>query len=126
MERTKETIYDRIRKLRVKLCMSQEELALKVGYTSRSTIHKIELGKIDLPNSKIPLLAKALRTSTRYLMDGDEKAVETVIQKPAFDIGEEIEKATIFFDGLEYPLDEAKRAMLKKLIRVTVEEEQNK
>ena len=37
-----ETMYDRIKRLRIEKEMSQEELALKCGYTSRSTINKIE------------------------------------------------------------------------------------
>ncbi len=33
--------------------MSQEELATKLGYKSRSTINKIEMGKNDITQSKI-------------------------------------------------------------------------
>ena len=36
-----ETIYERIRRLRQENNMSQDELAKKTGYTSRSTINKI-------------------------------------------------------------------------------------
>ena len=43
-----ETIYERIRRLRQENNMSQDELAKKTGYTSRSTINKIEAGKIDI------------------------------------------------------------------------------
>lgn len=47
--------------------MSQEELASKVGYDSRSTINKIELGKIKVRQDKLALFAKALNTTVLYL-----------------------------------------------------------
>ena len=47
-----ETIYERIRRLRQENNMSQDELAKKTGYTSRSTINKIEAGKIDISRAK--------------------------------------------------------------------------
>ena len=37
-------LYKRIRKRREELGMSQEELAKKMGYKSRSSINKIEMG----------------------------------------------------------------------------------
>lgn len=48
--------------------MAQEELAIKAGYTSRSSINKIELGLIDVPQSKIIMLADALGCTPAYLM----------------------------------------------------------
>lgn len=61
-------LYKNIRIRRKELKMSQEELALKVGYTNRSTIATIESGKIDLPQSKIKQLADALQTTPGDLM----------------------------------------------------------
>ena len=58
---------DRIKKRRLELNMSQEELALKVGYESRSAINKIELGKIGISQDKVERFAEALNTSTAYL-----------------------------------------------------------
>lgn len=46
-------LYKRIRKRREELGMSQEELAKKMGYKSRSSINKIEMGENDIPQSKI-------------------------------------------------------------------------
>ncbi|WP_444350553.1 helix-turn-helix transcriptional regulator, partial [Phascolarctobacterium succinatutens] len=46
------TLYDRIRTRREQLNMSQEELAKKLGYKSRSTIAKIESGENDITQSK--------------------------------------------------------------------------
>ncbi len=61
-------IGDRIRKKREELGMSQDELAEKVGYKSRSSINKIEKDGRGLPQSKILLFAKALNTTPAYLM----------------------------------------------------------
>ena len=47
------TLYKNIKKLREELGMSQDELAEKTGYTSRSSIAKIEKGLVDLQQSKI-------------------------------------------------------------------------
>ena len=55
-----ETIYERIRRLRQENNMSQDELAKKTGYTSRSTINKIEAGKIDISRAKISFLPTPL------------------------------------------------------------------
>ena len=58
----------RIKDKRIELNMTQEELAKKVGYTSRSSINKIELGLVDLPQSKITMIAQVLDVSAAYLM----------------------------------------------------------
>lgn len=67
------TIGDRIRARREELGMSQEELALKLGYKSRSTINKIESGGRNLRQSKILAIAKALDTTTDYIMGWEEE-----------------------------------------------------
>lgn len=63
-----EKIYENIKKLRIERGMSQEELAKKTGYTDRSSIAKIESGKVDLTNSKIAEFAKALGEDPGVLM----------------------------------------------------------
>lgn len=67
------SIYDRIRKRRDELGMSQQELANKTGYNSRSAINKIELGLRDISQSKIELFAEALQTTPAYLMGWEEE-----------------------------------------------------
>ena len=71
----------RIRELRKKNKLTQEELALKVGYTSRSSINKIEKGIVDLPQSKIAEIAEALGTTPAYLMGWEDTSDTT----PAID-----------------------------------------
>lgn len=61
-------IGDRIRQRRLEMNMSQDELARKVGYKSRSSINKIESDGRGLPQSKIVAFAKALDTTPAALM----------------------------------------------------------
>lgn len=61
-------LYLNIKKRREELGLSQEELAKETGYTSRTSIAKIESGKVDLPQSKIETFAKALKTTPSKLM----------------------------------------------------------
>lgn len=61
-------LYKNIKKLREEKGMSQDELARLTGYTSRSSIAKIEKGDVDLQQSKILAFAKALGTTPGKLM----------------------------------------------------------
>lgn len=58
----------RIRNRRIELNMTQEELARASGYTSRSSINKIESGLVDLPQSKVEAIANALGTPAAALL----------------------------------------------------------
>ena len=55
----------RVRLRREQLGLSQEELARRMGYRSRSSITKLEKGINDLPQSKVEELAQALETTPR-------------------------------------------------------------
>lgn len=66
------TMYDRIKDLRLKKGMSQQELAEKVGYKDRSAINLIENGKRNITESRIMAIAKALGVTPSFLMDGDK------------------------------------------------------
>ena len=59
---------ERIRKIRIELGMTQEELATRMGYSSKSTITKIEQGIRDVPQNKIAKFAEALGTTPAVLM----------------------------------------------------------
>lgn len=65
-------IGDRIRKRRLELNMSQDELAKAIGYSSRSTVNKIEADGRKLPQDKIKAIAIALRTTPSYILDWEE------------------------------------------------------
>lgn len=71
-------IGDRIKKRREELGMSQEELAKKVGYKSRSSVNKIEIDGRGLPQNKIVIFAKALETSPAYLMGWEKMGDEDI------------------------------------------------
>lgn len=66
-----ETMYDRIRRLREEKDISQDELARRCGYLSRSTISKIEKGERNITGEKIQILASVLGVRPSYLMDGE-------------------------------------------------------
>jgi len=61
-------LYMNIKLRRMELGMSQEDLAFKVGYKDRTSIAKIEAGKVDLSQSKIKMFADALSTTPGWLM----------------------------------------------------------
>lgn len=61
-------LYRNIKQLREEKGLSQDELARLTGYTSRSSIAKIEKGEVDLQQSKILAFAKALGTTPGKLM----------------------------------------------------------
>ena len=69
------TIYDRIKARRLELGLTVEELAQQLGYKDKSSISKIENGKADIPQAKVELFARALRTNTAYLMGVDGPAL---------------------------------------------------
>ena len=88
------SIGNKIRNRRIELNMTQEDLALKVGYTSKSTINKIELGINDIPLSKVREFARALSTTEAYLMDWEDETSSSGTTssdaiRPAADPGEE-------------------------------------
>jgi len=74
------TVGERIKQKRIELGMSQEELAVKVGYKSRSSINKIELSR-DLPLGKVQAVARALNCEPYYLMGWEDEPVELNPQK---------------------------------------------
>ena len=62
----------RIKFRRETLGLTQEELAKRLGYKSKTTIAKIESGANDIVQSKVKEFAAALDTTIAYLMDWEE------------------------------------------------------
>lgn len=60
---------ENIKKLREDLGMSQEELASRMGYSHKSSINKIEMGKQDIPQSKVIELAKIFNINPCVILD---------------------------------------------------------
>ena len=61
----------RLRLRREELGLSQEQLAQRMGYRSKSSITKLEKGINDIPQSKLEELADALETTPAYLLGLD-------------------------------------------------------
>ncbi len=89
----------KIKNLRLSLDYSQTELAHMVGYKDKTSIAKIEAGKIDLPQSKIIALADALRTTPSYLIDAK-------VQVKNNNIEPQIDTLAAHFEGEEFTDDE--------------------
>ena len=65
------TIADKIRTRRTELGMTQDELAKRVGYKSRVSINKIELGYRPLMQDRVLDFARALELSPAELLGWD-------------------------------------------------------
>ena len=91
------TIGERIKKRRLELNMTQEQLAAKLGYKSKSSINKIELNDRNLTQPKIKLIADALLTTPEYIMGWN------TVQKTGQDSGyyepETLEMAQALYDN---------------------------
>lgn len=104
-------IGERIKQLRIKNNLTQQQLADKLHYKSRSTINKIELGINEIHPTKIYAFAKALNTTPEYILGWkkhpeiyDNKVVITLadgsILNFSFD-NEEIKKVIKYLNELE-------------------------
>lgn len=67
-------IAENIKRRRLELNLSQQELASAMGYKSRSTIAKIEAGENVVPESKMHRFAQVLDTTVNYLRTGIESS----------------------------------------------------
>lgn len=75
------TLGEKVKLKREELGLSQEELAEKMNYKSKTSIHKIEVGITDLPLSKVKELAAVLKTTPAYLMgweDNKDKMINEI------------------------------------------------
>lgn len=85
---------DRIRKRRLELGLTQEELATRLGFKHKSSINKIEKGIHDLSETKIVAIANALDTTPSYIMGWDDEEEEQPV-KPS-----NLQRFTELLDGL--------------------------
>ena len=92
---------ERIRTRRIELNMTQEELGKKVGYKSRTTVNKVELGNNAINQKRIVLFAQALQTTPEYLMGWkdtpEENKLISLIEQLT---DEEVEELSNFVDYL--------------------------
>lgn len=113
---------------RKSLGMTQEELAKKMGYKSKSTINKIENGTNDIPQSKIVKFAGVLETTPGILMGWEkkveEKPVETANKLADLFLGIEIKETDSEVKIMleEYnSLNEQKKAQVREYVHFLVE-----
>ena len=109
----------RIKKRREELGYTQEQLAEKMGYRSKSTINKIEAGINDITQSKITAFAKILKTTPSYLMGWEEEdnnfdPVSILSKKEKFEYDKFMEDAVYYFND-ESVSDEDKKKLLDSL-----------
>ena len=100
-------LYENIRELRKKNHWTQEELAIKLNYTDRSTIAKIEAGKVDLSQSKIIEFAKVFGVEPGDLMGWDDEVYYTTLQNES----DEIAKAKELYKLYEQVSPEVQQAV---------------
>lgn len=67
----------RIKAMRLKNDLTQSELAEKMGYSEKSSIARIEHGKVDLPSSKVEEFSNVLHCSAAYLMGWEDPVEES-------------------------------------------------
>jgi len=72
-----------IRKRRFELNISQQELAAKMGYRTRSTIAKIESGENDVSQKKLQKFAAALDTTVEMLISGTVASKSPSVSPPS-------------------------------------------
>lgn len=85
-------LYENIKNLRKENGWSQDELARRTGYTDRSSIAKIESGKVDLPQSKIMDFANVFGVDPGDLMGWEDEPS----QKSPEELKEELKEALSF------------------------------
>lgn len=76
---------DNIRKRRLELRMSQQELADAMGYKTRSTVAKIESGENDVSQKKLQRFAAVLNTTVEALISNYTAAAAPVMIEPGRD-----------------------------------------
>ena len=99
---------ERIKLRREQLNMTQEELAQKVGYTSRSSVAKVESNANGMVQSKLLLFANALKTTPAYLLGWEEPDTEQIKEDAVADIFVRLRSDEKFFKATEilYALNE--------------------
>lgn len=76
-----DNIGKRIKKERERLGLSQAELGRLVGYSSKSTINKIEKGERDIPRVKVAKFAQVLDVNPAYLAGFTEADIPDGLNK---------------------------------------------
>lgn len=73
----KKAFGNNLKRIRTEKGMSQEELAVKLGYKGRSAVNKIETGVNDMPRSMVIKCAEILGVSPLAFFKEESKAAPT-------------------------------------------------
>ena len=98
-EEAKKKYGENLRRIRQAKGMSQEELAKALGYTNRSSINKIEIGRSCIPSDKIARTAAVLGVSPLELFECEYEPVDT-LPNGGYHGSEENVEVLIEFDKL--------------------------
>lgn len=110
-EEAKKQYGSNLKRLRLACGMSQDELAKALGYTNRSSINKIEVGRSNIPADKIARTAEVLGVSPLELFG--EKVVFKEEVHPERDLKSDKDKLkTMIFNGDISKLNEPNQARL--------------
>lgn len=120
----------RIKEKRIELGITQEDLASKLGYKSKTTIAKIENGTNDITQSRVVDFANALNTTPAYLMgweDSESQSIPILNKRDERDIAKRLEQTLDQLesdqDGLMFsgePLDDQTRELLKASLQNSI------
>ncbi len=100
---------ERIKLRREELNITQEELAKMVGYTSRSSVAKVESNANGMVQSKLVAFANALQTTPAYLLGWEEEGEEQYKKEDAItDIFKRLREDKTFLEASQilYELNE--------------------
>ena len=92
-------LHKNIKKLRIDRNWTQQELADRVGYTSKSVISRIEKGTVNIPASQIQKFAEVFGVTTSELL-GDRTPIQTYSQE-VYTITPETMKLAATLEDLE-------------------------
>lgn len=110
----------RIMERRHQLGWTQEDLAFRMGYKTKSAINKIELGVNDVSQSKVVKFAEVLNVSIAYLM-GWDKQIQIEIKEDPVNLAElhfemiADKDLTEIYEDLKF-LDAGQRKIVKDLV----------
>lgn len=119
---------NKVKARREQLGMSQEELATKMGYSSRSSINKIENGR-PVSQKIIVRLAEALHTTPAHLLGWDQEEIEAVSELQAeVNASMDVEEESLMslqeeFAEMHFTSDEIRR--IKNFMHLLKEKEGN-
>ena len=90
-------IANRIKEVRLKRGMSQQDLATACGLKSRSSINKIEKNTYEPSLEQIKKIAKALNTDADYLVFGNRDTKQEEIERLFGRLNEQQQEAVLAF-----------------------------